>query len=791
MEEEEEVQTRSVEHILTLLMAQTTTLVSWQAARRWAAGPPAAAAAAASEAAGAARAGRDLLHAVERFARLGELLAAQEHELEPAALRASADVRGAGRRIAELMGAGVPGGQEKEDDPSLDRGQRSGLPDAAPEQPGLARAARLLLSSVARTLLLADRAAIKHIVGFRNQVLQSLEGLESAESPAEMVLAFNDFTEAIEPFVNLSAERERDLKDARQAARIGVARDVLEKAPMMMLAACKTLLSHGGCGDARAARERVLGRVRSATCRVVDIVAAETTHAAGGGGGGGNRGPTGTTLLPDGTAASLSPAVATSPPGSPPWGPTLRRDEERPASAPSVTGSGPGTWAGVPGQAATDGARREEDARDEALPWLCGAVDAVKTHVEGLREGRLQARHLERARLLLLLGPAQSGVRDFTEAACVSGEHRDRLLRLWAEAQVRVDAIAGAVEQAVPLEQFQRGHEMELTLIAACQTLDQLKRQLQVAAVAGAMRLLSSRPGERTLARLPEEAATGHAGAVRELAASLSERQEALSEVCRLLRHVAETEPLGIRCSHLDDCIQSTVQQILSASQVLVQNPESRAAFELLEVCRQAWAECLAALTVLVRDTVDTSYEKGSSQSLHSHGDEAEVARLAGGVRERTSELEAEVERWPRGGGGGGQEEKEDAAVLLCVQDVCNAAYATCLLAKGGGGGGGLHKCTPDLLKKAAVLADECVKLSSLLENIMSKLARGEGQPRLGMEQARLGMEQARLCVTAVRDASTVPVQEATAKVAAVMQAAEDLLATLLPTVQLARMLKE
>nr|XP_032822762.1 alpha-catulin-like isoform X2 [Petromyzon marinus] len=329
---------------------------------------------------------------------------------------------------------------------------------------------------------------------------------------------------------------------------------------------------------------------------------------------------------------------------------------------------------------------------------------------------------------------------------------------------------------------------MELTLIAACQTLDQLKKQLQVAAVAGAMRLLSSRPGERALARLPEEAATGHVGGVSELAASLCERQEALSEVCRLLRHVAETEPLGIRCSHLDDCIQSTVQQILSASQVLVQNPESRAALELLEVCRQAWAECLAALTVLVRDTVDASHEKGSSQSLHRHGDEAEVARLAGGVRERTSELEAEVERWP--GGGGGEEEEEDAAVLLCVQNVCNAAYAACLLAKGGGGGGGLHKCTPDLLKKAAVLADECVKLSSLLENI---LARGKGRARLGagVEQARLCVEQARLCLTAVRDASAVPVQEATAKVADVMQAAEDLLATLLPTVQIARTLKE
>nr|XP_032824772.1 alpha-catulin-like [Petromyzon marinus] len=139
------------------------------------------------------------------------------------------------------MGAGVQGGQEEEeeDDPAPDRGQRSGLPDAAPEQPGLARAARLLLSSVARTLLLADRAAIRHIVGFRNQVLQSLEGLESAESPAEMVLAFNDFSEAIEPFVNLSAEREQDLKDERQAARIGAARNVLEKAPMMLLAACK------------------------------------------------------------------------------------------------------------------------------------------------------------------------------------------------------------------------------------------------------------------------------------------------------------------------------------------------------------------------------------------------------------------------------------------------------------------------------------------------------------------------------------------------------------------------
>ncbi|XP_061413185.1 alpha-catulin isoform X1 [Lethenteron reissneri] len=256
-----EIKTRSVEQTLVPLVAQITTLVShkekWHKSER--------------SVRAVRRVGQSLSVAVERFVAIGEAIAEENPELRPEMSLACREARAAGEAINRLTEACATDGPDLESP----RAPGSATPMSAPllsERGVLARSARLLLSSVTRVLVLADRVVIKQIVTSRSKVLASLERLENVGSFQEFVQVFSQFGNEMVEFAHLTGDRQNDLKDEKQKARMAAGRAVLEKCTMMLLTASKTCLRHPDCESARANRDGVFARTRAAMEQVADIV---------------------------------------------------------------------------------------------------------------------------------------------------------------------------------------------------------------------------------------------------------------------------------------------------------------------------------------------------------------------------------------------------------------------------------------------------------------------------------------------------------------------------------------
>ncbi|KAG9344997.1 hypothetical protein JZ751_009537 [Albula glossodonta] len=115
---------------------------------------------------------------------------------------------------------------------SAERLESEGRTTVFSDRTGMVKAARMLLSSVTKVLVLADRIVIKQIISSRN----------------------------------------KDLKDERKKARMAAARAVLEKCTMMLLTASKTCLRHPDCESARINKDAVFQRMRFALELVIQIV---------------------------------------------------------------------------------------------------------------------------------------------------------------------------------------------------------------------------------------------------------------------------------------------------------------------------------------------------------------------------------------------------------------------------------------------------------------------------------------------------------------------------------------
>ncbi|XP_034016072.1 alpha-catulin isoform X2 [Thalassophryne amazonica] len=137
---------------------------------------------------------------------------------------------------------------------------------------GMVKAARLLLSSVTKVLVLADRIVIKQIITSRNKVLVTLDHLERVSTFQEFVQIFSQFGNEMVEFAHLTGDRQNDLKDEKKKARMAAARAVLEKCTMMLLTASKTCLRHPDCESARINKDAVFHRMRCALEQVIEIV---------------------------------------------------------------------------------------------------------------------------------------------------------------------------------------------------------------------------------------------------------------------------------------------------------------------------------------------------------------------------------------------------------------------------------------------------------------------------------------------------------------------------------------
>ncbi|XP_074468433.1 alpha-catulin isoform X2 [Sebastes fasciatus] len=207
------------------------------------------------------RVGQAVSVAVGRFVAVGEAIATENQELKDEMGQACFEARRAGDAIAQLTDVGSPL-------PS----QTDGRVTVFSDRTGMVKAARLLLSSVTKVLVLADRIVIKQIITSRNKVLVTLDHLERVSTFQEFVQIFSQFGNEMVEFAHLTGDRQNDLKDEKKKARMAAARAVLEKCTMMLLTASKTCLRHPDCESARINKDAVFHRMRCALEQVIEIV---------------------------------------------------------------------------------------------------------------------------------------------------------------------------------------------------------------------------------------------------------------------------------------------------------------------------------------------------------------------------------------------------------------------------------------------------------------------------------------------------------------------------------------
>uniref|UniRef100_A0A4W3K356 Alpha-catulin n=1 Tax=Callorhinchus milii TaxID=7868 RepID=A0A4W3K356_CALMI len=246
-----EIKTRSVEQTLIPLVTQITTLINHKEKPKKSQKTLRA----------IQRVGQAVSLAVGRFVTVGEAIASENEELKEEMYYACQEARRAGESIAQLTDVG-----------SFDQPESDTRATVYTDKTGMIKAARLLLSSVTKVLVLADRVVVKQIISSRSKVLTTLEQLEKVSSFQEFVQIFSQFGNEMVEFAHLTGDRQNDLKDEKKKARMAAARAVLEKCTMMLLTASKTCLRHPDCESARINKGGVFHRMRLALDQVIEIV---------------------------------------------------------------------------------------------------------------------------------------------------------------------------------------------------------------------------------------------------------------------------------------------------------------------------------------------------------------------------------------------------------------------------------------------------------------------------------------------------------------------------------------
>lgn len=246
-----EIQTRSVEQTLIPLVSQITTLINHKDKLKKTEKTLRA----------IQRVGQAVNVAVSRFVAVGEAIAVENEDLKDEMGLACFEARRAGTAIAQLTD--VSGPEQCDGD---------GRNTVFSDKTGMVKAARMLLSSVTKVLVLADCIVIKQIISSRNKVLVTLEQLERVSTFQEFVQIFSQFGNEMVEFAHLTGDRQNDLKDEKKRSRMAAARAVLEKCTMMLLTASKTCLRHPDCESARMNKEAVFQRMRLALEQVIEIV---------------------------------------------------------------------------------------------------------------------------------------------------------------------------------------------------------------------------------------------------------------------------------------------------------------------------------------------------------------------------------------------------------------------------------------------------------------------------------------------------------------------------------------
>ncbi|UYV62594.1 CTNNAL1 [Cordylochernes scorpioides] len=212
------------------------------------------------------RVGQAVNLAVERFVSVGETIADENPDIKAEMYDACREARAAGVTIEQLCEIHHDGHAVK----------------ACADKNTMVRAARNLLTSVTRVLLLADTVVVKQMVGAKDRVANSLSRLEKVANFTEFVKAFSQFGNEMVSLAHQTGDRQnvssaamltsthllvdgrQDLKNEKRRSQMTAARQILERCTMLLLTSSKTCLRHPDCATAWENRDAVFLHMRKA-----------------------------------------------------------------------------------------------------------------------------------------------------------------------------------------------------------------------------------------------------------------------------------------------------------------------------------------------------------------------------------------------------------------------------------------------------------------------------------------------------------------------------------------------
>ncbi|PIK61662.1 putative alpha-catulin, partial [Apostichopus japonicus] len=95
----------------------------------------------------------------------------------------------------------------------------------------MVRAARGLLSAVTRVLLIGDQVTINQIMASRSRVKECLKKIEVTKNFSEFVQCFSHFGKQMVALAHLTGDRQVDLKDEKQRAKMASSEQLLRSQP--------------------------------------------------------------------------------------------------------------------------------------------------------------------------------------------------------------------------------------------------------------------------------------------------------------------------------------------------------------------------------------------------------------------------------------------------------------------------------------------------------------------------------------------------------------------------------
>ncbi|XP_021709124.1 alpha-catulin isoform X5 [Aedes aegypti] len=690
------------------------------------------------------RVGQAVNLAVERFVTVGETIADDNPEIKQDMYDACKEARAAGSSIERLcdIAATDPVGYSPRPNPIDDRGP-------------MIRAARTLLSSVTRVLLLADIVVVKQLLLAKDRVARTLSRLESVANFTEFVKAFSVFGAEMVELAHVTGNRQNDLKDERRRAQMSSARQVLERSTMMLLTSSRTCLRHPECPHSKENRDTVFCQMR----RAMDLI-----HY----------------VVKDGILETASERNALR--QVPEWDSERataftclrhfsrliemsRPDYER-RSAGSKTSSSMTAAVGPPPLGAKDcvspTAVRDKETGIEYRRELTrrnSERDRDRNSIGHSREYSTREREFPkydnkselgisifssdtREQLLAALDKVCEKTQDFTDSAYTSHDYRENILLLCDRAKLELNQL---MRIAVSMEQYPNAsYDIESAIESVLTAAHDLTTQLTLTAQDQSAELSHIiKAGIDIANSLRNIALNQEIDRLQECADRFHEHIDHILEVCKLLRQIALTETLQVQAKFTEINVRIYGPQVITAARALTSHPESKHAKDNLEVFVDMWQWLSTDVTTITKEVIDLAQTTNKTDKTTEylslprpgkHGttskplkptrldseEQEKIAKTGLEMKMVTNEMDAETDKW-----NGASEENND--IVKRAKNMSAMAFSMYQFTKGEG----TLRTTQDLFTQAEYFAEEANRLYKVVRQFSYQVPAGAPKKEL------------------------------------------------------------